>query len=146
EISTQIVMIPISAKVSDPSHLRRQLKAQSAGYESLLLLINKVLSLAWNAKRLDLIDKMSHAKEQCQKALSHSIGQPKTAFNEAAGLFARIDLALERFYDNPDNAVENAEDDEPALEGLARFSLWYLKDYFELGLLPHIAEPSHLDL
>ena len=38
------------------------------------------------------------------------------------------------------------KDDEPAVEGLVKFSVWYLKDYWELGLLPGVEKQADLDI
>ena len=38
------------------------------------------------------------------------------------------------------------KDSDAAIEGLTRLSVWYLKDYWELGLLPSIDVPAKLNL
>lgn len=136
QISSEIALLSV-AEAKDPNLLRNKLKTQSIWYESTLALISKTLSLAWNSNRPDLIDKLSHAKEWCQRTLMRIIGHPKTAFGEATGFFAKLDENLDTVYGNPRDpaAIEASDDDEPALEGLAKFSIWYLKDYQELGLL-----------
>ncbi len=146
QIAAEIVLIPITGS-KDPSLLKKQLKAQADWYESTLNMIIKVLALAWNSNRPDLIDKLSHAKEWYQRTLTHTIGQPKTPFGEAKGLFSKLEEALGAIYGGQEgDSIESADDDEPALEGLSRFSLWYLKDYHQVGLLPQIADPKELDL
>jgi hypothetical protein len=133
KIATEISLLTIEGK--EPRPLKRELKSQLETYHEALNLINKALVLTWNSNRADLIDKLSHAKEQCQRALIHTIGQPKTAFGEAKGLFAQLEESLAAIYGNP-SEIESADDEEPALEGLAKLSLWYLHDYQEVGLLP----------
>lgn len=142
-LAADIALLPVAAS-KDPAVLKRQLKEQAHWHKSTLEMINKILTLAWNSNRPDLIDKLSHAKEWCQRTLSHTIGQPKTPFGQASGLFAKLDENLAAVF-SP-GAIDAADDDEPAIEGLSKFSLWYLKDYHQIGLLPQIRDPDALDL
>lgn len=149
KVSTEISLIPISSPESvDLNELKRQLRAQVQWYDAALKLINKVLILAWNTNRTDLIDKLSHAKEWCQRNLYTTVGQPTTPFGKASGLFAKLEENLAAVFGNPNSLTdfEAADDDEPAIEGLSKFSLWYLHDYQQIGLLPTLADPLLLDL
>lgn len=147
QVSVDISLLPIGAQVKDPNLLRRQLKEMAAWHESTIQMISKVLVLAWNTNRPDLIDKLSHAKEWCQKLIA-TIGKPKTPFGEALGLFARLEESLEAVYGHPSlpGTIEASDDDEPAIEGLTKLSFWYLKDYHQIGLLPGISDQALLDL
>lgn len=97
--------------------------------------INRVLTLAWNTNRPDLIDKLNHLKEMCLKLSEYAAG------SSSIGLFARIDEKLSSVY-----GKEGLEDDEPSIDGIAKFSVWYLQDYWELGLLPGVGHLNELDL
>lgn len=109
--------------------------------------INKMLVLAWNTSRLDLIDKLSQAKETCQRLLHQTIGKPRTPASRPTGLYAKLEERLIAVYGNPEDPqdIEALTDDEPALEALVKFSIWYLKDYWEIGLLPSIMDPLVFD-
>lgn len=147
QVSVDISLLPIGAQVKDPSLLRKQLKEMAAWHESTVQMISKVLVLAWNSNRPDLIDKLSHAKEWCQKLIA-AIGKPLTPFGEAQGLFARLEENLQAVYNHPSasGTIEASDDDEPAIEGLTKLSFWYLKDYHQVGLLPAISDAALLDL
>ncbi|MCE5319326.1 MAG: hypothetical protein LLG04_18420, partial [Parachlamydia sp.] len=147
QVSVDISLLPIGSQVKDPVLLKRQLKELATWHESTIQMISKVLALAWNSNRPDLIDKLSHAKEWCQKLIA-TIGKPKTPFGEAQGLYARLDENLEAVYGSPSlpSSIEAADDDEPAIEGLTKLSFWYLMDYYQIGLLPEISDPALLDL
>jgi len=100
-----------------------------------LATLNKALQLAWNSNRVDLIEKLSTAKETCQKFVISIIGHPRHAVNPPTGLYARLEARLNAVFGNPSdpNDIEAAGNDEPAMEALVKFSIWYLKDYWDLG-------------
>lgn len=112
-------------------------------YEEALDAINKMLTLAWNTRRLDLIDKLSQAKETCQRLLQQTIGKPGTTTSRATGLYAKLEERLNAVFGNLENAddIEALSNDEPAMEALVKFSIWYLRDYWEIGLLPSVMDP-----
>jgi hypothetical protein len=103
--------------------------------------------LAWNSDRLDLIEKLSQAKEAFQKILYSTIGHPKSVSAPATGFYAKLQEKVFGIFGNPANAedVDALNDDDPAIEGLAKFSVWYLKDYWKIGLLPSIRDPNTFD-
>ena len=41
--------------------------------------------------------------------------------------------------------IEALHDEDPACDALVKFSVWYLQDYFELGLLPEVTNEAELD-
>ncbi len=116
-------------------------------YETILELINKTLSVAWNGNRGDLVSKLSEVKEGCQKLLDKVVGLPKSGEAQATGLYAKLEKHLQTVFGNPSDPMDisAAEDDEPALEALTKFSLWYLRDYWDVGLLPTIVDPEVID-
>lgn len=113
-------------------------------YEETLNKINKLLALAWNTNRSDLIEKLSHAKEMSLRILNNYVGHPRTLSCPPTGLFDLLDGHLNLVYGNPEDPldIEAVDDDEPALEALSKFSIWYLHDYWNIGLLPHIVDPQ----
>lgn len=109
---------------------------------------NKALAIAWNTNRLDLIEILNKVKDSCQKYNIYGIGMPRGEKNLPSGLYSIIEDKLFSVYGNPNDTFdpEALRDDEPAIEGLAKFSVWYLKDYWEMGLLPSVKDPDDLDL
>lgn len=123
----------------------------NAGIQALLnsckgteLVTSKALLLAWNSNRSDLIEKLSQIKEHAQKLEKLGVGQPKSSDALSTGLYTLIDKALDNVF--RDEQGEVIDDNEPALEALVQFSIWYIKDYWEVGLLPHINDAQELEL
>ncbi len=110
--------------------------------------ISSALALAWNSNREDLIDALSFQKECWQKYDTLVIGTPRFETGPASGLYARLEDRLNTIFCNPEdpNDMEALHDDEPAIEALVKFSIWYLHDYWEIGLLPKIKSAKELDL
>lgn len=105
----------------------------------ILYTINCALSLCWKTSRIDLIDNFSRLKEQYLLVLTRSIGAPSGKENSSTGLWGLLEKRLNAVY-------AEYNDDDPALEALVALSIWYLKDYWEVGLLPDIAAESQLEL
>lgn len=110
--------------------------------------IKNALAIAWNTSRPDIIDTLSFQKESWLKYNTLVVGFPREYDKPASGLYARFESRLDTVFSNPDdpNDIEALQDDEPAVEALVKFSLWYLHDYWEIGLLPNIENISELDL
>lgn len=102
-------------------------------------LANQSLSLAWNTGREDLIEQLTKQKESASRLLSIGIGRPRTKVTEPSGIFATIEAHLGQIFESAE-----FKDDAPSVEALTRWSIWYLRDYWELGLLPDIKEKSAL--
>lgn len=117
-------------------------------FEQVIDIINRALSLAWNANRTDLIEALTIEKESCQRILAIGVGHPRKGNRRPTGLFSVLDQRLSNIYGNPLDArdIDAVKDDEPAMEALVKLSIWYLKDYWELGLLPNIKKAEDLDL
>ena len=128
--------------------ITQRIEHGSQNYEETVNKINKLLALAWNTNRTDIIEKLSMAKEICQKLIGSMVGSKKTITSESSGLFSKLEEHLNRVFGIPDNPqdFEALDDDEPAIEALVKFSLWYLNDYWEIGLLPGIARAEDLEL
>lgn len=113
--------------------------------ELIQLTSSKALSLAWNTNRTDLIEKLSKIKEQSQRLISQTIGKERSAAATPTGLFQQLEKRLDSVFSSPSN-VEALSDDEPITEALVKFSVWYLNDYYQIGLLPEIQSPDQLEL
>lgn len=107
-------------------------------------LTNQALEIAWNSKRLDLIESLNQIKDYCTRYLTLTLGN---SGKPSTGLYALWENKLFGIYGNPNNSedVEALSENEPAIEGIVKFSVWYLKDYYEMGLLPGIKSPKELD-
>ena len=105
-----------------------------------LEVISTVLSIVWQTNRIDLIEKLSTVKESIQHQLNDLIGNPTLDHLHSSGLYLMMEQSLSHIFDSV------LKDDDSALEGLTRLSIWYLKDYWELGLLPSIQPIQELEL
>lgn len=117
--------------------------------ENSLFLIERALQIAWNTNRPDLIEVFSMQKEIREKLLIHTIGKPRAEALPSTGHFyLLLERTLNTIFSNPDNPrdIEALKDHEPAIEALVKFSLWYLRDYWEIGLLPAVKSAEELDL
>lgn len=128
--------------------LREQIKELSNWVEHSVFLTNRALLVAWNTNRIDLIEKLNAIKEGCHKFATYLVGRPDSPKSAANGLYAILESQLNSVYGNPDNPedVEALQDNEPAVDALVKFSVWYLNDYWNIGLLPNIKSADELDL
>lgn len=110
--------------------------------------LDRALSIAWNTDRSDLIEKLSSVKEHCQRVLVFDIGHPRSESESATGLYSVLEQQLNAVYGNANDPkdIQALHDEDPAIDALIKFSVWYLQDYFELGLLPEITDDTQLDL
>lgn len=104
------------------------------------------LAFAWSANKGELIDKLSALKERFHRFLTHVIGNKGTEDSESSGLYLLLEDKVSGAFKDSQDDLESLRDDEPALEALAKFSIWYPKQYWELGLLPDVADPHLLDI
>jgi hypothetical protein len=58
----------------------------------------------------------------------------------ATGLYALLEHTLSGIFDSA------LKDDDAAIEGMTRLSIWHLQDYWEMGLLPSIQHLQELNL
>ncbi len=114
-------------------HLRNQLLAY-------LESMTPALTIVWHTNRIDLIENFSSIHELLQHQLSHDIGHSFSDQLPATGLYAHLNLTFSRIFDS------SLKDDDAAIEGLAQLSIWHLKDYWELGLLPMVQCTKELSL
>lgn len=105
---------------------------------------NQALALSWNTMRLDLIEKLNAIKDVFYKFSALVIGHPRAAERSPRGLYAKLEEKLFLVYGNPTNPMEIVRDDEPAFNSLSKLSIWYVQDYWDIGLLPGIKNPQLL--
>lgn len=108
--------------------------------DDLIQILDQALAITWNTHRIDLIEKLSQLKEHVHFNLTHLVGvksEPSTM-----GLNGILQKTL---FDIYDENFKKSNIDEKAIDGLAKLSVWYLKDYWELGLLPHINNIQELE-
>jgi hypothetical protein len=88
---------------------------------------------------IDLIDKLSSVNEMLQHQLIHSVGVRGKGQDPSTGLYLTLEQHLSSIFDT------SLQDSDAAMEGLTRLSIWYLKDYWELGLFPSVQQASDLE-
>lgn len=111
--------------------------------------IDKALVIIWTTNRLDLISNLNYLKNQFNHQYYDRIGHEKLLEEAPTGLYGKLYAYLESiFLDQKSSNKLNLSlhNDEDAIEGLALFSIWYLKDYWEVGLLPEIINETDLEL
>jgi hypothetical protein len=92
--------------------------------------LSTALFIVWQTDRIDLIENLSSINETLQHQLIHVIGHPPFDNLPSTGLYLTLYQILSTIFDAA------LKDNDAAIEGLTRLSIWYLKDYWELGLLP----------
>lgn len=109
---------------------------------------NKALAIAWNTNRPDLVESLNAIKESFHKCILYGLGSPRKEQQVPTGIFQQIEESLFAVYGDGsfENNAKAVRDSEPAVEGLAMLSIWYLRDYWELGLLPQVKDQKDLDL
>lgn len=117
-------------------------------FELLYSKSNKALAIAWNTKRLDLIESLNKVKDACHKFVLYGLGARANGHETSSGLYHLLEEKLFEIYGNSldPNDTEAVRDQEPAVEGLVKLSIWYLRDYWDIGLLPEVADKESLDL
>lgn len=122
--------------------IKSMLASVSDFYSTMVDKINKALAIAWNTNRSDLIEKFTALKDSSLKYNSVVIGSPKTNDTPSTGMYALLDKRLDSVYSNGEgnsqDIKDTLDDDDPAIEGLSKLGLWYLQDYWSIGLLPGI--------
>lgn len=111
--------------------------------------INKALGITWTTNRLDLIKNLNQLKEHFTHQLHYQIGSPATPEHSATGLFETMDEFLKGVFSASSTSTlsgESIDDEDAAIDGLAKFSIWYLQDYWAMGLLPTISDQAKLEL
>lgn len=96
--------------------------------------VDRALSIAWQSNRLDLIEQLGQIKEITQRLVYDSAGSNDPSHPFKGSLKEILENRLFSIFAG-NNESEALKDDTPAIEAITRFSVWYLKDYWDLGLL-----------
>lgn len=123
-----------------------QIDELSAGFNQTISQIGKLMQLAWNTQRADIIDKLSSTKETATRYRNQVIGTARSFKKPPTGLYLELEKRLFSVYGDSENPadIEAIKDDEPAIEALVKLSIWYIHDYWEIGLLPHIKSEQEI--
>lgn len=140
EITAKIESINLSQITKkDIFTTRRRIDEFDHYIEEHLAILNCALTIAWNSKRVDLIDSLSTLKDLYLRTSSILIGHTKMNDANATGLYKKLEDRLNQVYSyDAELSVAPFNDHDPAIEALTSFGIFYLEDYVELGLLPHI--------
>lgn len=117
--------------------------------DEILQAIDQAQAITWNTNRLDLIANLNQLKERFHHQIHHQIGSKSSHDYLATGLYDNLEKFLSGAFgasQGSSQANDALEDDDASIEGLAKFSIWYLPDYWEVGLLPTILNPEELEL
>lgn len=95
---------------------------------SFLPTLNHALALIWHTNRIDLIEKLSSLKEILLQLLTYAIGSKGNDGIASTGLYASLENCCAKIYD------PSLADSDAAIEGLTRLSIWFYRDYLDLGL------------
>lgn len=137
DFSNEIINLPFEdLGYEDIEYLESKINSLKHQFQTFLSIIDKGLSIVWSTDRIDLIEKMSHHKELAVLQY-HSYTDTQSLFNPLAKLLHRLDS----IYSGDPHPLN---DNEASIEALTRLSLWYLNDYWEMGLLPEIKKKSQL--
>ncbi len=133
--------------LDDYIHLIKRIEILKVAFALVLDLTDSAIALAWKTDRSDLIEKFNTIRSNCQHFLI-DVGHPANANLASSGLYEKLKDRLMSIYGNPNDPrdVEALQNSDPASEGLAKFSVWYVEDYFDIGLLPEIKNRKNLDL
>lgn len=110
--------------------------------------LDLLLSLAWNSNREELISKLTSLKENWLRYLRLELGEPTQGSTPSSGIYALFDEHFGAIYGaaGEDQALSLLIDEDPAFEALAALGIWYVEDYWEIGLLPGIQHAHELRL
>lgn len=102
-------------------------------------LTSVALALAWNTNRTDIIQELSHTKELCEQCLIRDVGNPTIEEAQSSGLWHVLKAKLDSVFSDMDTqgSLTLMKDSDFALEALVKFSVWHIRDYCEVGLIPH---------
>lgn len=109
-------------------------------------ILDSALTLAWNTTRTDLIDALSHLKDLYKKVDALLIGHASLKDKGPTGLYKNLEERLNMVYswEGEEHRLTPLQDSDPAIEALASLGIYYLEDYFELGLLPDLKSPREI--
>lgn len=125
--------------------IERKIVSAAEEAEATINLLRKALGISWNTNREDLVDALGVCKENWQKFRLLAVGMPSSEGGRATGLYAAFESQLGKVFANKDEPAI-LDDNTPAIDALINFSIWYIQDYWEIGLLPEIASEAELEL
>lgn len=128
--------------------MTKRIEMLRVAYHLLNEMTERGLAIAWHTDRSDLIEKYNTIRSICHKNTLEIGSRGDGHATKPTGLFLQFGNRIMSVFGNPDDPhdVEALQNDEPAIEALAKFSVWYLEDFYEVGLLPEINTPDQLDL
>lgn len=134
---------------SDIEDFRRRMREATQFFERALETIDRSLLLAWNTKRDELVEKLTLLKASWLRYLTAELGSPGDQHNSATGVYLLFDDHFGAIYSGGSavHPLAALADDDAAFDALGAIAIWYVEDYWEVGLLPSIqnAEQLHLD-
>ena len=138
-LEQQIEALPLNLlRNQDIQDLIEQIEACLLKCQERELAIDRALELVWNAKRGDLLEKLSLIKERLQRQRVMRLGQA----SPSTGIYQLLNQKLSRVYQS--DLTGPLQDSDPSFDGLALLSIWYLQDYWDVGLLPAIKQWGEL--
>ena len=102
--------------------------------------IQRTLIMVWHTDRIDLIETLSSLHESIQHQISFLIGHQALNGMPATGLYAALEKQFSLVFNG------SLQDEDAAIEGMTRLSIWHAKDYFEIGLLPDLSFQESMNL
>jgi len=126
------------------AHLKL-LKQYTEQLEPFLDKLGRALGIAWNTNRPDLIDQLNKIKETAHRTQEMTIGNPRTDKSLPTGTYKLLEEKLCQAFESSD-PNETLRDEEPGVEALAALSVWDMKGYWDMGLLPSIPHEEQLKL
>lgn len=137
-LEKQVEKLPLQdLKKEEILSLKEQIDALGTQIEEHLATLNNALTVAWNTKWIDIIDHLSHLKDQYLRLNASFVGVPKNSEHAASGLYKQLEERLARVYclKEGQERLRLLAGEEPAIEALASLGIFYLEDYWNLGLL-----------
>lgn len=110
--------------------------------------IDIALAMAWNSNREELIDKLTTLKENWLRYVATELGAPSYNSHPATGIYLALDQHFGAIYSGTSDGHPLAAlvDTDSAFDALTALSVWYVEDYWEIGLLPGIEHVTQLQL
>ncbi len=146
QIEKEIAAYDLATLTRSELHAQlRQIESYHERIDTFLTKIARALGIAWNTNRPDLIDQLNKIQDTCRRTLEMTLGTPRGKETEPTGLYRILEERVCCAF-RGEKEAEQLKDEEPNVEALAAMDLWTLKDYWEMGLLPSIANESDLKL
>lgn len=133
---------------ADVERFRRRMHEATGFFRDAFVMIDRTLALAWNTNREEMIDKLTILKENWLRYVTTELGSPGDHTHSATGIYLLFDDHFGAIYSGGTGVhpLTALADDDAAFEALGALSVWYVEDYWELGLLPGIERIEQLTL